>query len=79
MQSTEGRFQVYGVGVAVAISNIIAVAMYTIYLLLSAFSCPFPNTLLNTFLSQSLWERPECEGSRPLLSRSDRDPQKMAR
>ena len=68
------RFQVYGVGPAAAISNAIHEIFTSVFFLLS-----LPYTLLNTFLSQSLWERPECEGSHPLLCRSDRDPQKMAR
>ena len=74
MQLTEGCFQIYGVGAAAAISDIIAShkIFASVFFLLSL-SC----TLLNTLFSQSLWEGPECEGS--CLSRSDGSPHMMAR
>ena len=70
MQSTEVRFEVYGAAAAAAISDMITIheIFPSVFVLLS-----LPHTLLNTFLCQSLSEGPECEGSRSVLSRSDRD------
>ena len=65
MQSTEGRFQVYGVGATAAISDIIA--LHELFAPVF-FPLSLPCTLLNTFFFQSFWEGPECEGSRSLLS-----------
>ena len=74
MQSTEGPFQVYGVGAVAAISDIIAIHKIFAFCLGSLVSSLYP---LHFFLSQSLWEGPECEGHHPLLSRSDRDAQAL--